>query len=248
MDSSDKIFPKRNKMKKFSMGFIAILAGVVLLAFNFNILPGDFRHIIFSWQMLLIAIGVVSLAGNENRTPGVILISIGTFFLLPELVDFHVPFVKLFWPALLIVIGISLIFRKGFRPRSDRGAVPPFHRPEDRNLDEGYLNQANIFSGSKQRIFHQEFKGGKVTSIFGGSEIDLTQATLGEGRVELDVECLFGGVTIIVPSDWKVVLNISTILGGFTDKRALVRENPDSKGVLVIKGTAIFGGGEIKSY
>ena len=94
---------------------------------------------------------------------------------------------------------------------------------------------------------NQVFKGGKVSNIFGGTEIDLTQATLAEGRNELIIECIFGGVTLIVPSDWKVVLNMSSIMGGFSDKRMYIKESSDSR-ILIVKGTAIFGGGEVKSY
>jgi predicted membrane protein len=246
METSGENYLRRNRMKKFAMGFFAILAGVVLLAFNFEILPSDFRHIIFSWQMLLIVIGVISLSGNNNRTPGLILISIGIFFILPELVNFHVPFVKLFWPVLLIAIGFSLLFKRRWQGRDH------FHHrfsvSKEVPLEEGFVDETNVFSGSKHKIHHQVFKGGRITNIFGGTEIDLTQATLAEGQSELEIECLFGGVTIIVPADWKVVLNISSILGGFSDKRTIIRENPDSKSILIIKGTAIFGGGEIKSF
>ena len=146
---------------------------------------------------------------------------------------------------LLIGIGILILFRKGFIPGR-------LHTPrvisDTGHIEEGYLNETNIFSGSKHKIVHQVFKGGKVSNIFGGTEIDLTQATLGEGRNELVIDCIFGGVTVIVPSDWKVVLNISSILGGFSDKRSYIKESFDPGRILVIRGSAIFGGGEIKSY
>ena len=116
------------------------------------------------------------------------------------------------------------------------------------SLDEGYIRQEDVFSGTKQKIVHQEFKGGKISNIFGGAEIDLSQATLAEGRNELIIECIFGGVTLIVPSDWKVLVEMSAILGGFQDKRSVIKEQPDATRVLVIKGSAIFGGGEIKSF
>lgn len=236
-----------HRMKKFTFGFVVVLAGLLLLAFNFEILPLAWKHIIFSWQMLLIALGVVSLIGREGRGPGIILILIGGFFLMPELYDFHISFVRIFWPVLLIIIGVSILFGRGYRHHHR------WHRRWDNpqgesTLDEGYIRQENIFSGSKQKIIHTEFKGGKISNIFGGAEIDLTQATLAEGRNELIIECIFGGVTLIVPSDWKVVVEISAILGGFQDKRTVINEKPDSTRVLVIKGSAIFGGGEIKSY
>ncbi len=236
-----------HRMKKFTFGFVVVLAGLLLLAFNFEILPLAWKHIIFSWQMLLIVLGIVSLIGREGRGPGIILILIGGFFLMPELYDFHISFVRIFWPVLLIIIGVSILFGRGYRHHHR------WHRHLENpqggsNLDEGYIRQENIFSGSKQKIIHTEFKGGKISNIFGGAEIDLTQATLAEGRNELIIECIFGGVTLIVPSDWKVVVEISAILGGFQDKRSVIKEQPDATRVLVIKGSAIFGGGEIKSY
>jgi predicted membrane protein len=247
METSNENYPGKKSMKKGALGAIVILAGLLLLAFNFEILSGDLRHIIFSWQMLLITIGVVSLFTSESRTPGLILVFIGTFFIIPEIFDFHISFVKLFWPLLLIGLGLLILFRRGFI--HDRWHTRKIVSDTNTTIiDEGYINESNIFSGSKHKVVHQVFKGGKVSNIFGGTEIDLTQATLGEGRNELIVECVFGGVTIIVPSDWKVVLNISSIMGGFSDKRTYIKENLDTSRILVIKGSAIFGGGEIKSY
>jgi predicted membrane protein len=245
MKTANENYPRQKRMKKGAFGVIVILAGLLLLAFNFDILSGDLRHIIFSWQMLLITIGLVSLFTSESRTPGLILVFIGGFFIIPEIFDFHISFIKLFWPTLLIGIGILILFRKGFIPQQwhSRRVMS-----ESGRTDEGYLNETNIFSGSKHKIVHQVFKGGKVSNIFGGTEIDLTQATLGEGRNELVIDCIFGGVTVIVPSDWKVVLNISSILGGFSDKRSYIKESIDPTRMLVIRGSAIFGGGEIKSY
>ena len=236
-----------HRMKKFAFGFVVILAGALLLAFNFEILPMAWKHIIFSWQMLLIALGVISLIGREGRGPGIILVLIGAFFLTPELFDFHISFIKVFWPVLLIIIGVSILLGRGNRQHGRWHRHMDFQQ-DDSNLDDGYLRQENIFSGTKHKIIHTEFKGGRISNIFGGAEIDLTQATLAEGRNVLIIECIFGGVTLIVPSDWKVKVEMSSILGGFQDKRSVIKEQPDSTRVLVIKGSAIFGGGEIKSY
>jgi predicted membrane protein len=247
MENSVEHGCKNPRMKKFAFGIVVVVAGLLLLAFNFDIFPYDWKHIVFSWQMLLIVIGVVSLAGREGRGPGLILILIGGFFLIPEIYDFHISFVKLFWPVLLIIIGVVILFGRDHRhPRQWRHHWE--NRTGESRLDDGYIHQENIFSGSKHKVIHQEFKGGRISNIFGGTEVDLSQATLAEGRNELVIECIFGGVTLIVPADWKVVLQVSSILGGFQDKRSFIKENPDSTRVLVIRGSAIFGGGEIKSY
>ena len=247
MESSIDRPTKQKDMKKFAFGFLVILAGLALLAINFDILPYSLRHVIFSWPMLLIAIGVISLSSSEKSTPGIILIMIGGFFLIPRVFNLPISFGQIFWPVLLIAIGIFILVKRGNihddRWHRRRGGF----RETNSTLDEGFINETIIFSGSKHRIVQQVFRGGKISTLFGGSEIDLTQAKLGEGRNELVIECMFGGVTLVVPSEWRVVLNVSSIMGGFSDKRMVFRPNPDSPDFLVIKGTAIFGGGEIKS-
>ena len=235
---------------KTIFGIVVIAAGLLLLGSNFNIISYKLHHLIFSWPMILIGIGTVSLIASENNRPGLILIAIGGYFLIPKLLyalglDF-IDTNKMFFPMLLIAIGVIIIMKKGFLgsvhlPKSNVGNFTSF-------VEEGYINESNIFSGSKHKVVNQVFKGGKVSNIFGGTEIDLTQAALAEGRNELVIECIFGGVTLIVPSDWKVVLNISSIMGGFSDKRLHIRESADSNRILVVKGSAIFGGGELKSY
>jgi predicted membrane protein len=95
----------------------------------------------------------------------------------------------------------------------------------------------------------RNFKGGKITAIFGGIELDLTKAGLAPGVSELELACIFGGATLIVPDDWYITIEVTPILGGFSDSRKLMPgRSVDLSKHLVIKGAVIFGGGEIKSY
>ena len=242
MESSVEQIIQRQKMKKFAFGFVVIMAGLLLLAFNFDILPYSWKHVFFSWQMLLIAIGLVSLFGGDSRMPGFILLFIGGFFLVPEIFVMHISFFRLFWPFILIGIGLMILSRRDIRGRWRHR----FEGHETTLPDEGVINETNIFSGSKHRVINQVFRGGKISNIFGGTEIDLTQAILAEGQTELTIECIFGGVNLLVPDDWKVVLNINAILGGFSDKRLVIKDTVESNKILIIRGSAIFGGGEIK--
>lgn len=232
------------QMKKYLLGVIIIAAGFLLLLSNMGFLPYELKHIFFSWQMLLIGIGAISFFSSESRTPGTIMILIGGIFLVPRIIDIPFNVWHLFWPIILIGIGVLILTKR--LPRS------AWQRPQpsvnNQNLNEGYIHEENIFSGGKQRVMHQVFRGGHINCVFGGSEVDLTQASLGEGINELEVNTIFGGVTLIVPSDWRIQLKMTSIMGGFSDKRAYVKENPDSSRILIIKGSTIFGGGEIKSY
>lgn len=236
----------RGSSHRLFLGVIAVFIGIILIASNFGIIPYHWKHIFLSWETILIVIGVIMLAKNDGKPTGYILIAIGAFFLIPNLFYFSFDFVKLFWPVILIFAGIALI---GFGKYGDNwtGHFTNGRSRRD-NLQDGYVDEVNIFGGSNRRFIHQDFRGGKVTSIFGGSEIDLTQATLPEGSHSLEVTCIFGGMTLIVPSEWNVILDVTSIFGGFSDKRVILNTVGKSKGSLYIKGVALFGGGEIKSF
>jgi predicted membrane protein len=233
------------QMKKYMLGVIVIVAGFLLLLSNTGYLPYELKHILFSWQMLLIGIGVVSLFSSESRTPGTILIMIGGAFIIPRIFDISFNVMHLFWPVILIGVGVLILTKRmPRRPFQSRG----FQANANQNLDDGFIHEENIFSGGKQRVMHQVFRGGHINCVFGGSEVDLTQATLAEGVSELEVNTIFGGVTLIVPADWRIQLKMTSIMGGFSDKRSYIKESPDTSRVLIIKGSTIFGGGELKSY
>ena len=83
--------------------------------------------------------------------------------------------------------------------------------------------------------------------MFGGMEIDLSQADLGEKPV-LDVEISFSGLKLILPPHWDVQLDVTNMFAGVEDKRIYPQTTADPGKVLLIKGTVIFGGLEIKSY
>jgi predicted membrane protein len=239
---------KSSRLKKIVFGLVVVLTGILIIGFNAGFLPEDLKHIFISWQMLLIAIGFINLFDWRSIIPGVIMILIGGFFMVPDLYRSNIDFVHLIWPSLIILLGVLIIFSGFFKKKrhQERPLKPP--RFGTTTFDTDALDEVNIFSGNKQIINSQNFKGGRLTNIFGGSEIDLTHAALSDGKNYLDVVCIFGGVSLIVPSDWSVVLNIKPFMGGFSDQRKYVKTNGDnSNKVLIITGIAILGGGEIKS-
>jgi len=221
-----------------------IIAGILLLLDKTGFLPFEIQHIIISWPMFLIAIGVISFFSSESRTPGSILIAIGGIFLISRIFEMSFNVMHLTWPLILIAIGVVILIRRS----PGNSWTMPTARTTSQGLDDGFIHEENIFSGGKQRVINQVFRGGHINCIFGGAEVDLTQATLGEGVNELEVNTIFGGVTLIVPADWKVQMKMTSIMGGFSDKRSYIKENPDPSRMLIIKGSTIFGGGEIKSY
>lgn len=230
---------KRNRFdKRVVFAFLLIVIGGLILASNFQIIPYSIKHYLFSWEMILIVIGVLSLANRQSVLTGVILIGIGSFFMLPDI--FHLPYGyhKLFWPVLLIIIGLVLLLRRNsFHGRASSSG----------KFSTNFIDELNIFGGGERVINSDNFQGGKITCVFGGSSIDLFNAQLAPGNNVIDVFTVFGGTKLIVPSDWDVKVDVIAIFGGFSDKRRNMTRSSESDRRLIIKGIAIFGGGEIKS-
>ncbi|MDA3778978.1 MAG: LiaF-related protein [Bacteroidales bacterium] len=230
---------RKKSGNRSAFGIILILIGLVFIAKITNIIPHGVVQYIFTWQMLLISIGVVLVSSRENKSTGLILIIIGGIFLLPDII--HVPFGirRFFWPILLISIGLIVVFRSAGRF--------DYHSASKSNIGIDYIDDVAILGGSEKYINSNNFKGGKITSFFGGSKIDLRQATLAEGNQLIDVFCVFGGSTLIVPEEWNIRVDVISIFGGFSDKRIRRSDKTNDLGKsLTIKGIVLFGGGEIK--
>jgi hypothetical protein len=113
---------------------------------------------------------------------------------------------------------------------------------------EDWLDDVAVFGGGDRIIASQQFKGGKITYIFGGSKLDFTQAKLAPGRSQLDMTMIFGGTKLIIPEGWDVKIEINSVFGGFSDKRVKSIVVTESDRTLVLTGVALFGGGEITNY
>ncbi len=109
------------------------------------------------------------------------------------------------------------------------------------------ISESVIFSGVDRKLMTKNFQGGKATVIFGGLDLDLTQADF-SGVASLDLEVGFGGVKLLVPPHWDVRTEVSSIAAGLEDKRMFREGGVDTSKVLILKGTLLFSGLEIKSF
>jgi hypothetical protein len=111
---------------------------------------------------------------------------------------------------------------------------------------EDYLDTTAFFGGVHKKIVSKNFKGGDVVTIMGGTELDLSQADF-TGMIKLDVVQIMGATKIIVPAHWEVRTDVTAIFAGFEDKRQQPTVNNPEK-VMLIDGTSLFGGIELKNY
>lgn len=250
---------KSERSGRVFAGFITVGIGALLLARQSG---ADVPRWLLDWPMILIAIGLFIGIRHRFQTPAwFILVGLGTFFMADHLID-DFSFGQFIWPIVIITIGILLIFKPKRKYREDwkkwkfnlrtEGPGEDWtkggHDPRVENTDEDMIETVTIFGSAKKNIISKNFKGGEATAIFGGVEINLGQADI-NGRAELELTHIFGGAKIIVPADWKIHTGeLVCIMGGFEDKRKNVSPNPDPNKVLVIRGTCIFGGIDVKSY
>lgn len=234
MERQNKDF-KRNKTAHLLLGIVLVLLGVAVLAEIVDAVPWRMRDIIFSWQMILIILGIVFISGQDSKSTGYILLAIGAFFLIPKFLNVPDYWRGLFWPSVLILAGVLVIFNRGKRP----------HIPRGKSSNEDMLDDVTIFGGSDKVLRSKNFQGGKITHIFGGSNYDFREVILAEGTNYLNITMIFGGTKFIVPEHWDVRIEVTSIFGGFSDKRRRTIVVPDANRKLIICGENIFGGGEI---
>jgi predicted membrane protein len=210
----------------------------------------------FTWPMLLIVVGIfVGIRHGFRGMSWVLMILIGGAFLADHIYpDFEMR--RYTWPAVLIVMGLFFIFRPRRRWHYDQdekknpvsGTSPdPVTNPEGTYSKEDFVNATSVFGGTKKIIISKNFKGGDLLSIFGGTELDLSKADI-NGKAILELINIFGGTKLIIPSNWTVKSEAAVIFGGIEDKRSVTPAADGSEKILLLKGTVMFGGVDIKSY
>jgi predicted membrane protein len=233
-----------NPNKRLTIGIILILFGLLFLFHTLNLISFEITHIIFSFPFFLSIIGILILVNSSKKALGVILTGIGVVWLVPRIFPDINYGSNIILPVAFISLGIYIIFKHTLKKRED---TPGFH--QETKVDKDMIEDVAIFGGGSKIITSENFKGGSITAIFGGSEIDLTNCKMAEGNNTIDILAVFGGTTLIIPKEWNVQINITPIFGGFSNKTIKAPTTPvDYSRTLIIKGLCLFGGGEIKYY
>lgn len=218
---------------------IRILTGIIITALGVGALLGALNLVPFWgwfggwWPVLVILGGVFVLIGDARRNYiwGSVLIIVGGLLLARTQGVLDFDFFSLIVPILVIAAGLSILVQANGRPKL---------LSNSKDSDDISV----IFSGSETANRSQNYKGGKVTAIFGGATLDLRDAKI-DKEATLDVLTFCGGLELRVPRDWKVVAKAMPIAGGIENKSQGI---DDHKGpVLVITGTIILGGVEVKT-
>lgn len=210
------------------------LTGIGVIGVGVLALLGSLEIIDFSnavamwWPLALIFAGIITyVAGSKDVWWSGLLTISGAVFLTQSLnyTDFNV--FALFWPAVIITFGISLIRQGKTRVITNTG-------------DDNYFA---LMSGAEGRNTSKDYKGGKATAFMGGIDIDLRNAHLKKSAT-LEVFVVLGGVEVRVPRGW-VVKSQAIILLGAIENKADDTTTADAP-VLTIVGNVLMGGVEVK--
>lgn len=232
-------------------GFVFLAIGLVFLLGNMGYV--DVNAIWRFWPVILIALGVFKLVGSYDDirgSSGVFWIVVGTLFLAG---NFNVLRIALrdTWPVILIGIGCLLLWRSAISRRQLETEDEPHDESEKRTEPDpptssnSVLSATAILGGAVRRNNSQDFRGGDVTAIMGGSEIDLRTANITPPHeAVLEVFAMWGGIVLKVPPDWTVIGRVDPILGGFDDKTTPPK---DESKRFVVRGTVVMGGIEVRN-
>lgn len=240
---------------QIAIGFCVIGFGLLFLLDNLGWL--DIRYTFHFWPMAFIFFGVMKILQTRHTSGAVVgggLILVGALMTMRELGLFYIGWNTL-WPLMLILVGLSVVFRSASRrrgfgrrdaPSPQFSSPPPY--PEARPTmqgaaDDSVINVTAVMGGFTRRVTTADFRGGEITVVMGGCELDLRDCSI-NGDAELNVFAIFGGIEIRVPPDWSVSLHGMPIMGGFEEKTA-TPPNHDKR--LRITGSVIMGGLEVRN-
>lgn len=233
-----------------SIGVIFLIIGSILLLDRMDVI--DFSWI-FSWPFILIGIGLYSVIrhGIKNEF-GIIMLLIGSFFVIRRENFIPAEYYDYLLPGGIILLGLYLIFSRSSKfgyTKLDSGKdiESSIGVSDSKVVESDFIRAEAIFSSVQRRLITKDFKGGKITSVFGGADIDLSKAEIQDHAV-LEVEVIFGGLKLIIPPHWEVQADASNLFSGIEDKRAFPSADDANRKVLHIKGSVTFGGLEFKSY
>ncbi|HKH74379.1 MAG TPA: DUF5668 domain-containing protein [Vicinamibacterales bacterium] len=243
MDNKE-IGPGSAMTPRLIIGLAIALFGVVLVLDRLNMVVAD--QVLRWWPMVIVAIGALIFAQSRRvggGVNGVIVMIIGGWLLLNSVGILRVRFWEMFWPLVLVGIGSMLVLQT-LRRRTSEGSGA---------ASDNMLNVFAALSGVKRVISATRFRGGEVTALMGGAQLDLRQATIPPGEeAALDFFLVMGGCEIFVPPSWTVTTPLVPIMGGIDDKRLAPLPGGDSitgqaAPRLVLRGLIVMGGIEIKS-
>jgi hypothetical protein len=236
------------------LGSLMIVFGVLLTLDRMELV--DAARTLRFWPLVLIALGswlVIERGPGGRSFSGYALIVFGALLLLNSLGFARVRFWELFWPALIILVGTRLVMQTSGQ-RWSRSAAGQRVGTTPSPARDGMVSMLSILGSHQRAVTDKPFRGGEVTTIVSGTQLDLRQAEIAPGdEAAVNVFIFMGGHEVWVPQGWIVVNDVMPVLGGVEDKRlppvvnAATGSATGAAPRLVLRGVVALGGLTIKN-
>ena len=224
-------------LKNVLWGVVLIILGLIIGGNSLGITNID---LFFDgwWTLFIIVPCFIGLFKENEKTGNIIGLLIGIALLLScqDIIDFDL-ISRLWFPLILICIGISIIFKSTISGKINK---------EIQKFNKNHIDQheyCSTFSGQDINFDGEKFTGADLTAVFGGVKCDLRKAII-ETDIVINTSSIFGGIDIYVPENIKVKVKSSSIFGGVSDEKKHA-ENAEAHTVY-INATCLFGGVDIK--
>lgn len=229
------------------IGVIFLVLGVALLLDTMRVVSFDVWGILHTWWPSILSVWAIARLATRNGSflGNTILFAVGVLLQLSSL-DIIDGFWSAFWPIIFIMSGLSLL-RSSLRRKGSLSSTQPSENAEGLPYERDFLEMSAVMGASSTRVTSKQFKGGTVSSIMGGLEIDLRSAEIDGNVAVLEVTCVMGGVEIRVPPHWTVQVKGTPILGGIDDETNKYRDDNVVGPTLILDATVVLGGVEIKT-
>jgi len=232
---------------KLIVGFVFLAMGALWTLDNLGVL--DASEITRWWPVLVVFFGFAKLGGwgtSRSVFAGSLWLLAGTWLMLHALgVVSHG--IEGLWPLALILLGVRIITGSTRRPRIRIGVVRGPGASSSASSADGRVKLEAVMAGMERRFRSGVFNGGVINSIMSNIELDLREATLGEGRVVLEVNAVLGGIVLRVPRHWTLINEATPVLGAVEDHTEPEGRGHDDQHALVLRGAAVMGGVELRN-
>ena len=222
------------------MGLIILGLGILFSLDRLGLVEAG--AILRLWPAALIIFGLIKLFQSRStpgRFFGLILTAGGTLLLLDRLDFFEFSFsFGDFIVLVLIGLGIALIWSSVTSKKSSTMTL------ENIQDAESFINSFVFMGGVSRKNSSMKFRGGELSAIMGGIEVDLTEAQIECTSAVVNVFAFWGGIEIKIPRAWQVEIDGYPILGGIADETKSPQGEENLKKI-IIRGYAIMGGVEI---
>jgi hypothetical protein len=218
---------------KLVVGIFFTVVGVLLALDNFDIyFAGDLLRY---WPVVFIVIGALKFNDAGSRGLAVFSIAVGVLLIANNAHWLRFS-LRLFWPLVLIAIGVAIVFRAfGVAIPNAFVLTAPLGRSGD--------TLWSMFNHKKLTRPANEMAGKRLVAFMGAHVLELTEPASYDGPIVIEAMAMWGGIEIKVPPGWEVIVDVVPVMGGIDARTSAARGGRQ----LIVRGLVWMAGLEVRN-